>query len=161
MLLVILLIASSAFRNIQEVESFTWGEVGSSWEDIKEADYYGSEEADVIPEIQNNGFQKLIYWLEHQITRKKSFEEFTELQPEKISDKDNGTLNLSLPSVKSNGTDYAGSMTQKKKSNKKKASKKKANKKKANKNKSQKIISKKMISNQKKSKRRKSKSSGY
>ena len=30
------------------------GEVGSSWEDIKEADY-GSEEADVIPEIQNNG----------------------------------------------------------------------------------------------------------
>ena len=29
-------------------------EVGSSWEDIKEADY-GSEEADVIPEIQNDG----------------------------------------------------------------------------------------------------------
>ena len=92
---------------------------------------------------------------------KKSVEEFTELQPEKISDKNNGTMNLSLPSVKSNGTDYAGSMTQKKKSNKKKASKKKANKKKANKKKSQKIISNKMISNQKKSKRRKSKSSGY
>ena len=102
------------------------------------------------------GFQKLIYWLEHQITRKKNVEEFTELQPAKVSEKNNGTMNLSLPSVKSNGTDYAGSMTQKKKSNKKKASKKKANKKK-----SQKMISNKMISNQTKSKRRKSKSSGY
>ena len=42
-------------------------------------------------------------------------EELTTLEPEKVSERNNGTKDLSLPSVESNGTDYVGSMTLKKK----------------------------------------------
>ena len=58
--------------------------------------------------------------LEPQLTRKKSVrectclttkpreegQELTTLEPEKVSDKKNGTMELTSPSVKSNGTDY-------------------------------------------------------
>ena len=93
-------------------------------------------------------------------------EELTTLEPEKVSERNNGAKDLSLPSVKSNGTDYVGSMTLKKKANKKKSNKKKANKKKANKKKSQKKksiknLSQQMISSKIKSKKKKFKSSGY
>ena len=33
-------------------------------------------------------------------------EELTMLEPEKVSEKNNGSIDLSLPSVESNGTDY-------------------------------------------------------
>ena len=68
------------------------------------------------------GLQKLIHLLEPLLTRKKSVrectcktselreeeEEFTTIEPEKVSEKTNGTTDLSRPSVESNGTDYAG-----------------------------------------------------
>ena len=98
-------------------------------------------------------------------------EELTTLEPEKVSERNNGTKDLSLPSVESNETDYVGSLTMKKKDNKKKANKKKsnkkksqkkkANKKKANKKKSIKNLSQQMISSKIKSKKKKFKSSGY
>ena len=60
--------------------------------------------------------------LEPRLTRKKSVrectckttelreegEELTMLEPEKVSEQNNGTTELSLPSVESNGTDYGG-----------------------------------------------------
>ena len=51
-------------------------------------------------------------------------EELTTLEPEKVSERNNGAKDLSLLSVESNGTDYVGSMTLKKKDNKKKANRK-------------------------------------
>ena len=51
-------------------------------------------------------------------------EELTTLEPEKVSERNNGAKDLSLPSVEPNGTDYVGSMPLKKKSIKKKANRK-------------------------------------
>ena len=104
------------------------------------------------------GIQKLIHLLETQQTRTKNVRECTcittepreEGEAEKVSENKNETMDLSLPFVESSGTDYAGSMTQKKKSNKKKANKKKANKKKPNKKKASKKKSNKKKANEEK-----------
>ena len=114
--------------------------------------------SDGIKLISSIGIQKLIHLLETQQTRTKNVRECTcittkpreEGEPEKVSEIKNETMDLSLPFVESSGTDYAGTMTQKKKSNKKKASKKKSNKKKANEKKTTKKKSNKKKANEEK-----------